>query len=227
MENKRDFWSKLQVISGILASVLIPLVIFWIGTEMNRRQAERDRYQQNADRVTTIIKSLSSENPRERKMALSFADYLAQSGQFPEELFPVFLSIINTDPNREVAEEATQVLQEAATRNVKLERSLNEVLTEMKPVVYIQYTRPEMRSKALELQQLFKENRLNAPGIELVMEARVRNNQLRYFSNEAEVIEIRNMIHELMMEHVGETEMMDLSETYESANPMSFEVWLE
>ena len=45
MENdKQDKWSKAEIVSKMLASLLIPLVIFIIGAQFNMQQKEAEKH---------------------------------------------------------------------------------------------------------------------------------------------------------------------------------------
>jgi hypothetical protein len=110
MENKelrKKEYNILDIASKI-GSLLIPIFIFYFGYRIQRQQAldnENNQKQQaiynasqqNIDRIASLLKSLSSSNPEERKLAVIFAKTLASDNTFPQELLPIMVYITNTD----------------------------------------------------------------------------------------------------------------------------------
>ena len=110
MENRelhKKEYNVLDVASKI-GSLLIPIFIFYFGYRIQRQQAQDNdnmqkqqaiynANQQNIDRIASLLKSLSSSNLEERKLAVIFAKTLATDNTFPQELLPVMVYITNTD----------------------------------------------------------------------------------------------------------------------------------
>src|SRR5262245_41495123 len=94
---QKDGWDKFTIITTVIGSILLPIIIFIVSnryTEQQNKdnenrlaqQREADAAQRNADRVTTLLTHLASNNPQERLLAWRFVAYLAQNNLFPQEL---------------------------------------------------------------------------------------------------------------------------------------------
>lgn len=110
MENKELQKKEYDIldIASKIGSLLIPIFIFYFGYRIQRQQAQdndnvqkqqaiNNANQQNIDRIASLLKSLSSSNPEERRLAVIFAKTLATDNTFPQELLPVMVYITNTD----------------------------------------------------------------------------------------------------------------------------------
>ncbi|HKJ42919.1 MAG TPA: hypothetical protein VKA27_12555, partial [Sunxiuqinia sp.] len=190
------------------------------------RMKHDNEQQRNADRITTLISSLSSQNEQEREMTVEFCNYLVDQGQFPNELLPIFKNLINS-ANRDVSEGATQVLQKIAEKNPdsKVTNDIKQTIAERNPIVYIQYTTEDLKGKANAIRNRLNENNYNAPATELV-KAKVSGNQIRYFK--AGDTEIPNQIKQ-MLDASFETDfkLVDLSQRYQGkTRDKMYEIWL-
>ncbi|HEY0003970.1 MAG TPA: peptidoglycan-binding domain-containing protein [Pyrinomonadaceae bacterium] len=134
-EVKQYHWrDNLDLILKILTGVLIPLTIVIVGQLVTRQQQrdsdaslkqqrESDLAQRNADRAANLLKSLSSENVRERQLAVRVVAHLLSQNQFPAELGPALISVSLTDPDPEVARVASESLPQAYQSNPELEQT--------------------------------------------------------------------------------------------------------
>jgi hypothetical protein len=93
IKKPKEKWDKLDIVF----KASIPIVIFLITLFYNHSQQEinnsniraqnlRDAENRKADRLTTLIKHLASENPRERTIAIDVANILALHEQLPAEV---------------------------------------------------------------------------------------------------------------------------------------------
>ena len=89
----KDRWDKFEIIM----KAFIPVVIALVGFQYNRAQqgintaniaaqSHRDEENRNADRLTTMIKHLASDNPKERIIAINVANILSLHHQLPTEI---------------------------------------------------------------------------------------------------------------------------------------------
>jgi hypothetical protein len=102
-DEPRDKWSKAEVVSKAVGGILLPVILLYVGNLYTSRQEaannarlahdqKNELAQRNADRVTTFLNHLSSNNPTERKLTLQVIAYLAEVNEFPEELLTVVIS---------------------------------------------------------------------------------------------------------------------------------------
>lgn len=228
MNEKRDNWSKIEIIGKILGGILLPFVIFFVGTNINIQQKRIEQNQKDIDRVSSIIKSLSSENKREKELTLEFAKYLAQTQQFPEELLPVFINAINSETDLNLAQEATKVLEVAAETNETISNEVEKIKSDKTPLIYIQYKSASSYSKALQIQKILLSKGYKSPGIEQVEKAKLNGNDLRYFNNSSDEVAVINQLLDLIEPIIGETKIYDVSDRYKGEiKPYTYEIWIE
>ncbi len=194
MIEKHDRWSKAEIISKITSALILPIVLLVIANTYNKQQQEteilRNKAENSANRLTTMLKSLSSENPKERELAIRVAEFFSKNDQLPNELIPVLLSIASSDPNKDVSSEARQSLKNMAKENKSLASVINEGLTILPQIVYIQIANENQREKAQKLQADLRKNGYSAPGIENVGDeigskpTLPQNTEVRYFNVE-------------------------------------------
>ncbi|WP_442762740.1 hypothetical protein [Malikia spinosa] len=79
MSEYRDTWSKVDILLKAIASVALPLALFWFGHQFKLQQEASAAASLRIERLTSILGSLSSENDRERRIAIEVAGYLAKS----------------------------------------------------------------------------------------------------------------------------------------------------
>jgi len=126
-DEPRDKWSKAEVVSKAVGGILLPVILLYVGNLYTSRQEtannarldhdqKNELAQRNADRVTTFLNHLSSNNPTERKLTLQVIAYLAEVNEFPEELLTVVISSAD-DKDPEVAREGSSALARVAASN--------------------------------------------------------------------------------------------------------------
>lgn len=144
MENKELRKKEYDIldIASKIGSLLIPIFIFYFGYRIQRQQANDNEImqkqqeinnitQQNIDRIASILKSLSSSNPEERKLAIIFAKSLASDNKFPQELLPIMAYISNTDSS--YASGAYEVIKtiRSSAQNKKDKKLISKIDTEL------------------------------------------------------------------------------------------------
>lgn len=158
----------------------------WFNLQQKRTDEVRSRAESNASRLTTMLKHLSSESPRERLLATKVAEYFARNGQLPGELMPVLLEVSASDPNKEVSNGAIQSLTALAANNQTLAPSIEKTLEAIPGRVYIQIADARQREKAKQVEEKLRERGLLVPGIENVAGKAVipRKTNVRYFNDQ-------------------------------------------
>jgi len=97
MESTKDVWDILKVVGTLVSGVLIPVAIFLVG-QIYRRQKERsDQKSRELDKISQFIKHLTSENEKERIVALKVSKYLYAQNQLPGELISAVETLSITD----------------------------------------------------------------------------------------------------------------------------------
>ncbi len=187
-------WKKIQLIIGVFAAIgglLIPIVIFVVSQQIAEKQDEFNKEQKKSERVATLLSSLSSENERERKLALSYTDYLVQNDMFPEELFDVFIEIAKTGKPEEAMEaekiitnykQSVMQMEETSPEQIKM---ISRKIEAIAPRVFIHINNNNQRRMATGIMKVLKENEIDAQGIEL-LEYEQEGSELRFFRQEDE-----------------------------------------
>ncbi|MBI3765956.1 MAG: hypothetical protein HY277_05580 [Ignavibacteriales bacterium] len=93
--NKKTLTEIIELLTKIVGSILLPTVIFFVGSSLTTRQNQAEKAQRQADRVTALLKHYASENTMERNLALAVSRELAHEEQLPRELLSAIEVIIN------------------------------------------------------------------------------------------------------------------------------------
>lgn len=153
MSEQRDFWGKLEIASSIIGGIFLPLMIWWVGSELENQERESDQAQLEldreqsesqlkADRALAMLDLLTDANPQKRLLAAKTAEYLNESNQLPEELWPVFVEVGRNDTNEAVAQSVAMLVQLKADSDSAFKAEINEALAETDPTVYVHYSLP-------------------------------------------------------------------------------------
>jgi hypothetical protein len=124
----RDGWSKVD----ILLKVLVPVALLVVGQSFTCQQEHAALATQRIERLSTLIGPLSSENARERKLAIEVAGYLANLGELPLELVPTLLSIAKEDPSSAAAQAASVALDQVERTNPQLRPQIEATFAELR-----------------------------------------------------------------------------------------------
>lgn len=183
-DSKTDV-SKWMDIVAKLCTILIPVILFYFGNEIKKSQDADNKEQQNYNRVTTLLKSLSSDNALERRLAVSFAQGLANSGDFPPELLSVITAVSSTDSA--LSKQADKIIntlsQKAiASNDTSAQQQIKQAVASSPVKVYIQIPRSFDINEAKQLYGNLKNQGYNMFGIEHVDTSSLpQNNEVRFF----------------------------------------------
>jgi hypothetical protein len=220
---------RIESISKILAAIVVPVLLWWLGTSYNDRQQQMEERritaENSASRLTTLLKNLSSESLRERQIATKIAEYFAKNNQLPPELIPVLIEISLTDPNRSVSSGAVQSLAAAGDSNKTLAPAIKQALAELPDRVYIHIRDEQQREQAKKLSSVLEQNGFLVPGIERVASGPKRT-EVRYFLPEQQAQGAKK-ISDIVAQTIGEPVVPTQIRGYEGkVNSKQFEIWL-
>ena len=125
MPTSRDGWDKFDIITKALGGLLLPALIFMLGSAYNPHQKEAEEARVKADRIALLLPHVTSANAKERTITLQVMGYLASTNQFPKELLPILLNGVN-DSDDAIATESAKVLATAVTQDSSLARSVQD-----------------------------------------------------------------------------------------------------
>jgi len=183
-ENKSNFDRAFDLTTKIF-TILIPIVLFYFGNEFRKSQDAQAKEQQNYNRITTLLKSLSSENALERKLAIEFSKDLANAGNFPMELLSVIDEVSSTDSNNsKEAQSVLNILSEKAkaANNTEVVKKVNEIIESSPTRVYMQIPKGYDMKVANQTLSILKSEGYNMLGIERVDDSKSPlSSEVRYF----------------------------------------------
>ncbi len=130
-----------QAIVNIVGIILIPLAILLVGQWFTHQRAKSDAEerkrreqftaeQRDADRVALLLRHLSSENPRERILAIYLIGHLRDTNRFPEDLMKTMTFVAFSD--RPDIAAAAQMAVGISVDEIPSEVVLNELLAPLK-----------------------------------------------------------------------------------------------
>jgi reverse gyrase len=208
-----DGWYKTEVVVRMvrmIGTLLIPLVIFYIGTKIQEQQDNADKEQRDSDRITRLLQSLSSENERERRLAISFSRYLADSGKFPPELIHVFGDILESGEQRDMVRGAEEVLAAAAEHDPNIARDIGKTMKGLPAAVFIQIKDESQKQFAEEIAETLRREGFRVQDIRQEQpKYRLVGAELRYYHSElrkeaqhiTEIIQRNNGLRVKPVEH--------------------------
>ena len=225
----KDRWEKIQILGKLIAGILIPAAILVASLVIAKNETHITELNNEARRLTSLVGPLSSENPKERLIAVEIADHLAKKGQLPIELTPTLLRIARTDLNSEVALAATTAAISLAEASPDVADTVKDQFATIPPRVYFHIQEESDRANANEIEQKLEEHlqqlSLVVPGIEL-MRAGPGSTELRFFrSNEREEAEqISDALKSIGVNvRLVDLSAMNLSTT--DIRPRHYELW--
>ncbi len=228
MSEPRDIWAKVDILLKAIASVALPIALFWFGHQVTLQQAASAAANLRIERLTSLLGSLASENERERRIAIEVAGYLAKIEQLPLELVPVLITIASDDPSSVTARAASNALSKVETASPALKPEIEKGLSSLPARIYFHISRLEQRTDAQSLRERLVSKLgtgFSVPGIE--RKDGPATNELRFFKKEeaSEANDIVNALRELGLN----VDVKDLSSRYQNSTgirPRHYELWL-
>ncbi len=225
----KDGWDRFSIIGSILGSILIPFMVLFVGNLLSEQQEKSSQIARQAQQLGMLIDHLSSENPRERKIAMDIANFLAKNDQIPKELIPALIDSVVTDESAIVAKAASEVLAEVEKQDAKLKEQIQQGVVGLPPRIYFHIIHESQRKSAeklaAELTTKLSSIRLSVPGVTKRHGPAI--SQLRFFKQEekAEAGQIAEVIKKIGVD----VELIDLSKQYQNSThirPRHYELWL-
>ncbi len=221
----KDAWDILSII----ASILIPLVVIFVGHLLSEQQKKANEIAKQADRLSVLIKHLASNNPRERKIAVDISSFLADNGQLPTELIPTIIDLADTGENSAEAKKAANLLAKIGEKAPQLKKQIQQSAVDIPARVYFHITQESQRTPAKALAsrlitQLVAID-LKVPGVQRV--SGPENTQFRFFKAE-EKEEAQRIVASLRTLDIRVV-LVDLSSRYQNSKnirPRHYELWL-
>ena len=167
MSEKRDIWSKVEIVSSVVGGILLPIIVWWVGNALEQQQAESDAAQLALDRqqaedelrterAITLVEHMSSDNDRERLLAAKTAKSLYDKKLLPDELWEVFVEVAKSDPNPEVVAAITETLMARSDVDTAFADDVEDAFDELPIRVFIHYPTPAHKSLAESIATLLE-----------------------------------------------------------------------
>ncbi len=230
VEKPGNKWQKLPAVAEAVSKLLLPLVIAGVGVVFSYIQHRSDVEQRKADRVTSFIKHLASDNIEEKELALRVMNVLIDEGQLPSELGPALISSAGNS-NKTISQLSQGALTKLARKDSSLERTFVQAVQQnpdlalkLQARVFIHTSTDSQAVWAKEIGAHLDRNGFTVPEIETV-KASPDTTQLRYYrqNEKNEVDEIIKHLRDVGLEKVE----VHLNETLASSvRPRTYELWL-
>jgi len=191
MTDNRSIFSKWMDVISKICTILIPVVLFYLGNEIKKAQDADNKQQQINNRVSALLKSLSSDNPLERRYAITFSESLAKSGDFPNDLLAVIEEASSTDSA--ISKQAGNLLDSISQRagsnkDASVQNQIKQLASNSPTKVYLQIPVGYDMKVAKTLFNDLKNEGYNMLGIEHVdLDKSPKNSEIRYFKKQDNV----------------------------------------
>ena len=228
MSEPRDFWSKVDITLKAISGIAIPLSVFWIGHQHSIQQEQAATSKRQVELVNSLLGPITSENARQRELAIKVAGYLAAKNELPLELVPAMISLAQTDPESKTAQAASDALAQVETSSPQLRKNIDQAFRSGPARIYVHIRDADQRSSASKLSSNVTSalgGDFIVPGIQQVVGP--RTSELRYFhkAEKEEAEKIRNEFEKFNIK----LKLQDLSPDYEDSTkirPRHYELWL-
>jgi len=225
----RDKWAKID----ILAKIMTPVVLFAMGTLYNMHQNRIAEAQKVADRVTSLVKSLSSDKVEEQKAALALLKYeksknsAAMPDEFLNNVLPALMQIAKTHKNAEVAQAAQQLARDVVSNgDPGLVTAIHQQAGSEQPRVFIHIRDEGQRSDARRIGSWLEDRGHIVPDFEKANLGPTDATEVRYFrkAEEQEANEIASLLKTWSVPDARAVYFPGF-ETSKLARTRTFEVW--
>jgi len=228
MAELRDAWSKIDIVLKALAGVALPIALFWIGHQFSVQQENATVSNRQAERLSSLLAPLASENPTERRIAIEVAAYWAMRDQLPPELVPIITNIAKEDPSATTAQAAAVALLQIEKSDPGLRSAIEGDIESAPARIYFHISVETQREAARTLAARLLETlgpEFVVPGVE--KKPGPTANELRFFkkSEKEEADKIAQALSTLGVR----VRVQDLSKKYEASKgirPRHYELWL-
>jgi hypothetical protein len=204
---QRDWMDFADLVVKTLASIGIPLALFFSSQVIAKKQAYVEEIRQVDERATKLLSYLASEKPKERLLGVKIIRSLAQGGRVLEAAVET-IALYDDDDKIKVAALAAADAQPSAKPAAGTTAQQAQATAEgspaskagagLPPRLYIQIGVEEQRAAAASLERELEKQNLIVPGIERVRSAPQRSD-LRYFwpEDKAEAEDIAKRLADL------------------------------
>lgn len=227
-----DKWQRLSSMADAASKLLLPLVIAGVGVVFSYFQHRSDVEQRKADRVTSFITHLASDNDEEKELALRVMNVLIDEGQLPPELGPALISSA-ADTNKTISQLSQGALTKLTRKDSSLEKTFvqavqqNPEWAQRVQARVIIHVSSKNQSKLVEQRRgILEKNGFSVPEIEIVeKEALPKRSQLRFYRDN-ETAQAGEIIRLLNEAGLTEVKPILLPEYADKVRPRTYELWL-
>ena len=231
VEKPGNKWQKLPAVAEAFSKLLLPLVIAGVGLVFSYIQHRSDVEQRKADRVTSFIKHLASDNVEEKELALRVMNVLIDQGQLPSELGPALISSA-ANSNKTISQLSQGAITKLARTDSTLEKTFvqavqqNQDLAEkVQARVFIHASTDVQAKLSEEIAAYLGKNGFTISEIQRVeASASPDTTQIRYF-RQNEKNEVDKIIKQLLDFGLKKVEDHFLEGYESSVRPKTYELW--
>ncbi len=244
-------WDKVKDTVDVFAKILLPVVLYWVGTQYAAQQKQHDEERADFDKITLVVQQLASDKPRERVEALRVLNFFVVQCKFPTVLVPAVQDSTKDDDQRVVQtaeglladaiancpDDKTIILADAAhspqaaaavARTAEAQPALVKSIdfTKLPGTIFIHIESKEQVARAEEVERQLEQSGSAIPSIRLVDPARFpRNSQIRYF-HPADKAEAEKIVQSLGQIAVSGVQTQEKPEYAQAMPSRRYELWL-
>ncbi len=230
VEKPGNKWQKLPAVAEAFSKLLLPLVIAGVGIVFSYIQHRSDVEQRKADRVTSFIKHLASDNIEEKELALRVMNVLIDQGQLPSELGPALISSA-ANSNTTISQLSQGALTKLARKDSSLEKSFVQAVQQNPDLAVKVQARVFLHASTVLQMKLSKNiaTHLKRNGFAFLEIERVKaspdSTQLRYY-RQNEKNEVDKIIKQLLDFGLKQVKARYFKGYENSVRPRTYELWL-
>ncbi len=244
IENKktpdRKIWEFLNSSFGlwVLSTCVVGFITFLyseyqsrVHDDLGKKQEIVEHARRNASLVTVLLPYLSSQEEKQWRIAIEVTRYLKKQGELPGELESALIGIVNISDTSKSSHALQAKVNEAAAV-IDLGKSNNAMSGTLPPRVYIQIPDERQREIAKSLQNILREEKFIAPGIENVVRKSnaivPEKTQVRYYREEekSEALRLISILKKFKLNLTIQDKPEKISGDGRGTRPGHYEIWL-
>jgi len=227
---KKDNWTKIEIVGKIIGAILIPVIILFVGNVYNNQQKMANDYHRDFQNSIELIKLCNNDNKGLKLAGFDYAIYLQKQGYLDTNLVSILSQSQADESDAETAKQTAAKLEKLKLGSTEVNNIIEKLDEDLAARVFFHINSEKQRNKARQIETYLEDDRgkfnkgIIVPGIEL-RDYDLSFSELRYFkaSEKAEALNIKSVFDSIGVQII----VKDLSSRYKNAKlrPRHYEVW--
>jgi hypothetical protein len=207
----------------IAIAICLTVLLSVGGTSLFYRVKYLQTYRASIELATLVVADIASDDTARQKEGAEKLEQLKRQGADLSVVKPIIEKVAKENGGAAVAIQVSAALE----TNDKGSTPTSAPNAQLKPRVYIHIQDERQRENAGQTEELLERNGFIVPGIELVSNAKLVRNELRYF-REWEKDDATAVVNALRQKlDIGEPKLIKGFENSPNIRPKHFELWLK